>query len=304
MATKSESHVDVLEERLHAFIKPKTERQRERRRIVGLCFPFFFLATISAFVPMATMARGSLSTDAYESIGWTFEFYRRLVTESVYLETAWNTLWFATLTTAVAVTIGVGVAHCLEKYELPFERILIALISFPIAVPGIIVAFLIIVVLGRSGLVTNALATIIGGDPIGLATATTVFGLFLAYLYSLIPRAAMVMRGTYAEINTDAEEAARSLGASPLETFYNVTLPQIRPGVVAAFILTFRTALTIFGTVLVLQSLGVATLRIHHEIANGFEMQTAASIGFLYFLFMIVFTYVGLQFTRAEVTTV
>lgn len=304
MAAESGPDPNAVERILRQFVSPDTEIQRRRRRIVGLCFPFFALATISAFIPMATMLRGSLSTDPYESIGWTIDFYARLVTDPVYLEIAWNTLWFATLTTVVAVVIGISVAHCLEKYNLPFERILVALISFPIAVPGIIVAFLIIVILGRTGLITNALAALLNGDPIGLATATTVFGLFLAYLYSLIPRAAMVMRGTYAEVNEDAEEAARSLGASPLKTFYAVTLPQIRPGVVAAFILTFRTALTIFGTVLVLQSLGVATLRIQHEIANGFEVQTAASIGFLYFVFMIAFTYVGLQFTSAEVTTV
>jgi len=286
---------------LRRLYAPRTEADRERRRIVVLCLPFFALATVSAFVPMLTMARASLSTAVYESVGWTAEFYARLVSDPVYVEIAWNTLWFATATTVVSVVLGVVVAHALANYDLPFEQSLIAIISFPIALPGIVVAFLIVVILGRSGLVTNALAVVISGDPITLATATTVFGLFLAYLYSLLPRSTIVMRGTYAEVNEDAEEAARSLGASPLQTFYHVTLSQIRPGVVASFILTFRTALTIFGTVLVLQSLSVATLRIHHEIANGFELQTAGAIGVIYFLFMLGFTYVGLQFTSAEV---
>lgn len=286
---------------LHRLYAPRTERDREHRRIVALCLPFFTLATVSAFIPMLTMARASLSTAVYESVGWTTQFYARLVSDPVYLEVAWNTLWFATGTTVVSVVLGVAVAHALAKYDLPFERSLIAAISFPIALPGIVVAFLIVVILGRTGLITNIFAAITAGDPISLATATTVFGLFLAYLYSLLPRSTMVLRGTYAEVNEDAEEAARSLGASPLQTFYHVTLPQIRPGVVASFILTFRTALTIFGTVLVLQSLSVATLRIQHEIANGFELQTAGAIGVVYFLFMLGFTYVGLQFTSAEV---
>ena len=304
MATTRETRLRAVKRRFQRFVAPQTEQERERRRIVGLCLPFFLLATAAAFIPIATMARASLSTDNFENVGWTVTHYEKLFTEPVYLEIAWNTLWFATLTTIVAVAIGIMIAHALEKYSLPFERTLVAAVSFPIAIPGIVVAFLIIVILGRQGIVTNAIAAVIGGDPITLATATTVFGLFLAYLYSLIPRSAMVMRGTYAEVNEDAEEAARALGASPLQTFYKVTLPQIRPGVVASFILTFRTALTIFGTVLVLQSLGVATLRIQHEIANSFEFQTAAAIGFLYFLFMIVFTYIGLQFTDSEVTAV
>lgn len=299
--TRNSRQRPAATEWLGRFLAPRTETDRERRRIVALCLPFFTLATVSAFVPMLTLARGSLSTAVYESVGWTTEFYATLVSDPVYAEVAWNTLWFATATTVVSVALGVAVAHALAKYELPFERSLIAAISFPIALPGIVVAFLIVVILGRSGLVTNVLAVVTGSDPIPLATATTVLGLFVAYLYSLLPRSAMVMRGTYAEVNEDAEEAARALGASPIRTFYHVTLPQIRPGVVASFILTFRTALTIFGTVLVLQSLSVATLRIQHEIANGFELQTAATIGVVYFLFMLGFTYLGLQFTSAEV---
>lgn len=304
MSTTSGSPLSALRTHTHRLVSPRTEVDRERRRIVGLCLPFFLLATVAAFLPMATMARASVSVGVYENVGWTLEFYRTLVSDPVYREVAVNTLWFAAATTIVSVAVGVGVAHALEKYDLPFERPLVAAISFPIALPGIVVAFLIVVLIGRSGLVTNALATFTGGDPISLATATTVFGLFLAYLYSLIPRSAMVLRGTYAEVNEDAEEAARALGASPLETFYYVTLPQIRPGIVASVVLTFRTALTIFGTVLVLQNLSLATLRIHHEIANGFEIQTAAAIGVIYFAFMLGFTYLGLQYTSAEVTTI
>jgi len=55
--------------------------------------------------------------------------------------------------------------HALEKYDLPFRRGLVAALSFPIALPGIVVAFLIVVLIGRSGLVTNALAALVGGDP-------------------------------------------------------------------------------------------------------------------------------------------
>ncbi|THE64719.1 ABC transporter permease subunit [Salinadaptatus halalkaliphilus] len=275
---------------------PTTERERERRRIVIMCLPFFVLATFAGFVPLIVMARMSLSAENLENAGWSFAAWEALVTEPVYREIAWNTLWFATAATVVSVALGVVISHVLEKYSLPFENVLVAVVSFPIALPGIVVAFMAIVLLGRQGLVTNAVAVFTGSSAIDLASATSVFGLFLGYVYSLVPRATMVLRGTYAEVDTRAEEAARSLGATPFETFYHVTLPEIRPGIVAAFILTFRSALAIFGTVLILQALAVVTLRIDYEIGVGFNTQIAGAIGLVYALFLIAFTFVGLRF--------
>lgn len=286
---------------VQSVLFPRTETDRKRRRILVLCIPFFILALVAAFIPLAVMVRMSLSTERFANVGYTLEAWRTLVENPVYRQVAWNTLWFAAATSLTSVAIGVAVAHALQKYTIPFKSFVVSVVSFPIALPGIIVAFMIVVLLGRQGLVTNLVAFFTGQSSIGLATATGVFGLFVGYVYSLIPRATMVLQGTYAEVNTDAEEAARSLGASPLLTFYYITLPEIRPGVVAAIILTFRTALAIFGTVLVLQGLNVVTLRLNQEIQVGFNSQIAAAIGILYFVFILLFTFVGLKYTDTDV---
>jgi putative spermidine/putrescine transport system permease protein len=285
-------------------LAPRTERERERRRILGLTIPFFVLAIFAAFVPLAYMVRMSLSADNLRNEGWSTAAWETILSEPTYYRVAFNTLWFAALAAVVSVAVGIGVTHAIEKYDLPFERLLVAVISFPIALPGLVVAFLIVVLLGRQGLVTNALAAVVAPNNIDLASAYTLVGLFLGYVYSLIPRATMVLRGTYAELNTEAEEAARALGASPARTFYHVTLPEIRPGVVAALILTFRTALAIFGTVLILQSLDVATLQIDQELNVGFNSQVAGAIGVVYFLFILAFTFVALRHVETEVVEI
>ncbi|WP_276255803.1 ABC transporter permease [Halomontanus rarus] len=285
----------------HTVAFPTTERERERRRIAIMCLPFLVLAVFAGFVPLATMARMSLSAERLSNEGWSLEAWETLTTDSTYWWIGFNTLWFAAAATLVSVAVGVAIAHALEKYSLPFENAIVAAVSFPIALPGIVVAFMVIVLLGRQGLITQAIAVFSGEGAISLATATTIGGLFLGYVYSLIPRATMVLRGTYAEVNTDAEEAARSLGASPLETFVRVTLPEIRPGIVAACILTYRSALAIFGTVLILQGgLVVVTLRIDRELSIGFNSQMAGAIGLVYVAFLIAFTFVGLRFVRTD----
>jgi putative spermidine/putrescine transport system permease protein len=291
-----------LTEVFSEILRPQSEHQRERRRIVGLCLPFLILLLFSGIIPLLEMFRISFSEARLVTEGFTFQYYEQLIVDPYYRTIAINTLWFALATTVVSIAIAVPVVHALEKYDLPFESVILTILSFPNSLPGIVAAFMIIVLFGNTGLITNVIAAFSGRSPIDLAIATSVSGLFFAYLYSMIPRALLLLRGTYAEINTDAEEAARSLGATPFETFRYVTLPQIKPGLIGAFVLVFRTALAIFGTILILKSLLVWTLQIDREIAQGFNIAQASAMATVWFGFVFVFTLLALRYTSAEVS--
>ena len=285
------------------LVSPSTERARERRRIVALCLPFFTLAGIAGFYPLFEMARISVSEARFVTRGFALDAYRVLVTDPFLQTAAAVTIVFGLATTVASLSIAVPVAHALEKYDLPAEGLLVTLLSFPISLPGIVAAFMIIVLFGNTGLLTNLAAVLTGANRIDLAVATTVGGLFVAYLYSMIPRSLLLLRGTYAEVNTAAEEAARALGATPFRTFYHVTLPGIKPGLIGAFVLTFRTALAIFGTVLIIRALSpnVWTYEINRALSNGFRIQLAAAMATLWFVFVLLFTVLSLRYTSAEV---
>ncbi len=306
-----------------SVLRPATERDRKRRRIAALAVPFLALAAFGAGVPLVEMFRMSTSTSSFQIQGFTTSAYERLfasilaflpvvgdlfAADPVYGEVIWNSLWFGVLTTVTSVVFGIAIAHALEKYDLPREGLLVTVISFPISLPGIVAAFMMIVWFGQTGLLTKVFSVFTGAEPVTIAltgqpsgSTLAIIGLFLGYLYSMIPRATFLLRGSYAEINTDAEEAARSLGATPLQTFRYVTLPQIRPGIVGALILTFRTALAIFGTVLVLKALSVVTFRFNQEITVGFDLPMASALAAVFFVFTVLFTFVSLRFTSAEV---
>ncbi|MFB6113372.1 MAG: ABC transporter permease [Halodesulfurarchaeum sp.] len=284
------------------LVFPRTERQREIRRIVILGLPFLALLLFSGVFPLLEMFRISFSERQLVTEGFTLEAYRTVFFDPYYRNVAFNTLWFGVATTLASIGIAVPVAHALEKYDLPGESVMVTILSFPNSLPGIVAAFMIIVLFGNSGLITNVLAFFSGQSAIDLAIATSVSGLFFAYLYSMIPRALLLLRGTYAEVNTAAEEAARSLGATPFETFRYVTLPQIKPGLIGAFILVFRTALAIFGTILILKSLLVWTLQINREISLGFNIAQASALASVWFVFVFLFTFLALRYTSAEVS--
>lgn len=287
---------------LASLRSPTSERQRELRRVVVLCLPFLALLTFSGIFPLTEMFRISFSEARLTTEGFTLDYYAQLVTDPYYRTIAVNTLWFAAATTVASIAVAVPVAHSLEKYDLPGKSVILTVLSFPNSLPGIVAAFMIIVLFGNTGVITNFIAVLSGQSAIDVAMATSVVGLFFAYLYSMIPRALLLLRGTYAEVNTDAEEAARSLGASPLKTFRYVTLPQIKPGLIGACILVFRTALAIFGTILILKSLLVWTLQIDREIAQGFNIAQASAMATVWFVFVFAFTLLALRYTSAEVS--
>ncbi|GAA0281233.1 ABC transporter permease [Halobacterium noricense] len=283
------------------LLTPVTERDRERRRILALCLPFAVLAVVAGAYPLAEVARISVSTETYESVGFTLAAYETLFTDPYYRGVAVNTLWFAAGTTVTAVGLAVPLAHALEKYDLPASDLLVTLVSFPISLPGIVAAFMVLVLVGNSGLVTSVVAAFSTAGPLDVAFGTTTRGLFLAYLYSMIPRATLILRGAYAEVDDCPEEAAQSLGATPFQTFRYVTLPAIRPAITGALVLTFRTALAIFGTLLVIQSLVVWTLQISRELGPGYNLRVAGAMAVAYFVFAFAFTALALRYTEAEV---
>jgi putative spermidine/putrescine transport system permease protein len=159
---------------------------------------------------------------------------------------------------------------------------------------------MILLLFGNNGVVTNVVATFADANPTDVGFAVSVPGLFLAFVYSMVPRATLILRGTYAEVDEAAEEAAQALGATPFRTFRHVTFPQIRPGITGALILTFRTGLAIFGTLIVIQTLVVWTLQLDRELAAG-AFPLAGAMSTVYFVFVFAFTALGLRYTDAEV---
>lgn len=290
-----------VRERLQALVTPRTEYERERRRIAILCAPFALLALVAGFIPLIEMVRISVSTSQFQTGGFVLDAYATLVTDPYYHMIAFNTLWFAVATVVVSLAVAIPVTHALEKYDLPRKGLLMSLVAFPNSVPGIVAAFMMIVLFGNTGVFTGVVAFLTGQTATDVAIATSVAGLFFGFLYTLIPRAVLLLQGSYAEVDHAAEEAARSLGASPARTFYHVTFPAIRPGVIGAAILTLRTALAIFGTVLVLRGLLVWTLQLDRELSTGFNVQVASAMATVWFVFVLGFTFVGLRYTDAEV---
>jgi iron(III) transport system permease protein len=116
----------------------------------------------------------------------------------------------------------------------------------PIITPPFVLAFAMIFLLGRRGLITYNLLDMSSGWIFGLP------GVALAQILAFTPIAYLLLRGSLSSLNPALEEAAQTLGANPWVTMRTITWPLVRPGLAAAFLLSMIESLADFGNPIIL----------------------------------------------------
>jgi putative spermidine/putrescine transport system permease protein len=205
--------------------------------------------------------------------------YLAIVTEPRYRATLINTVVLSAATTAATLLIATIAGLFLQRHRFPGRALLIAMLTFPLAFPGVVIGFLIILLAGRQGLI-GAISSAVAGEKI--VFAYSIWGLFLGYLYFSIPRAILTVMAAVQKLDRGLEEAARSLGASPWAVQRDVVLPALGPAFVASGAIAFATAMGAFGTAFTLATnIDVLPMLIYTEftLAANFSISAALSIG-------------------------
>ena len=151
----------------------------------------------------------------------------------------------ATVTTTL---LAVPLAFAIARLEIPGKLLLIGLAALPLVLPSFVGAYALLLLLGRSGMVTQALNAwgIPFGSIYGMPGIVTVYTLTL-YPYVLLPTVAGLKA-----VDASVEEAAQSLGSSRARTFRTVTLPIVIPSVLSGALLVFIETIENFGVPAVL----------------------------------------------------
>lgn len=184
-----------------------------------------------------------------------------------------RTMLLAALATLWAMILGLPPAWILTRTDLPGRRILLAVAVLPLAIPPYIGAFTYITLLGPVGWVNTASQAMGADGPIvniyGLWGGIFVLGLF-TYPYILL-MAGSALKGS----DPALEEAARAVGLGPIDAFRRVTLPLLRPSLLAGALLVFLYALSDFGAVSLLR-VNTFTTEIFHQLNTRFDQRNAA----------------------------
>jgi sulfate transport system permease protein len=169
--------------------------------------------------------------------------------DAVTSDDALHALWLTVLITAITVPLntlfGVGAALILVRRRVPGRTLIGALIDLPLALSPVVVGLAIVLVWGRNGW--------FGGyaEDAGVQVLFAVPGMVLATVFVCIPFVVREVVPVLREVGTDQEEAASTLGAGAGQTFWRITLPAIRWGVIYGVVLTTARALGEYGAVAV-----------------------------------------------------
>jgi len=161
-----------------------------------------------------------------------------------------NTVILGTLAATLSTLLGLALAMLVARTDFRFKRALRAISILPIITPPFVVGVAIIVLFGRTGILTQ-----LGADVFDVRASRWVYGLpgiLMAQVLAFAPITFLVLLGTLEAINPTLEEASKTLGARPMATFRTVTWPLLKPGLAAAFLLAFIESLADFGNPLVL----------------------------------------------------
>lgn len=159
-------------------------------------------------------------------VGFTLEWYRRLLDSSDKLEALRNTFVLAITSTLVSTALGTLLGYGLTRYAFPGRRLFSWLMYLPVVIPDIVmaIAMLMFYSLAREWF---------GWFPLGLGT------MIVAHVTFQIPFVAIVVRSRLADFDPALEEAAHDLGADAWGTFRHVAFPMMRPGIFAGAALAF-----------------------------------------------------------------
>ena len=152
---------------------------------------------------------------------------------------------------AGSTLICLAPAWLFTRYQFRGKGLIRGIFTLPMTFAGMIVGFLMVIMLGRTGFIPQLLERLTG-SPLLSGVGYQFPGLILAYLYFEIPRATLTLESALSKLDYRLEQAARSLGANRRQVFRLVVLPAIWPPLISTFAVTFSVSLGSFGVLLVL----------------------------------------------------
>ena len=218
---------------------------------------FFLLGPL--FIIAAAAFSGSSFLE-FPPRSFSLKWFVNILEVSAFLETFLVSLKIALMGTFLSLIIGVPAAYALSRWAVPGRGVLQSIFVSPVIVPGVVLGFALL-----------RFYNVQGGVPVFQT-------LLIGHTLIVLPYSIRVISSSLANFDPAIEEAAISLGCPRWRTFFVVVLPNIRAGVMAAFILAFITSMNNVPVSVFLTGPGVSTLPIQmlSYVENFFDPTIAS----------------------------
>ena len=175
---------------------------------------------------------------------FTTENYMRFL-EPLYLEIFITTIIVAAVTTIATFLLGYPLAYTIAKLPAKYQQVGLVLVMIPFWINFLVRSYAWVIILRTQGILNTFLMHVgIIDQPLSLLYNTG--SVMLGMIYALLPFMVLPIYVSIEQFDNRLLEASYDLGASPMKTFFNITLPLTMPGVVAGSILVFISSLGMF----------------------------------------------------------
>jgi iron(III) transport system permease protein len=206
---------------------------------------FLFLGLFLLY-PLSNIFGASLLDPEGETL--TLANYAHILGRPFYRSAIANTLGIGLAATAVTTLLAVPFAFALARLPIPGKAAILAMAALPLVLPSFVSAYAIVLLLGRSGIVTQGLQS----WGIGFGSIYGSGGIVLVYVLTLYPYVLLPAIAAFKAVDVSMEEAAQNLGSSPGRAVRTVILPIVLPAILAGALLVFIETLENFGVPFVL----------------------------------------------------
>lgn len=239
--------------------------------LILLCVLAFAYLVLPILV-VVTAPLGDTGYLTFPPKGLTLRWYAAALEDTRYLDGFFTSLRVGVMAALISTIVGVLAAYGLTRYEFPGRRFIEALFLSPLILPTLVLA----------------VALSLYFTSIGLTAGTG--RLVAAHVIVCTPYVIRVSLPVLRRFDRTLEEAARNLGATPLQVFFLILLPVVRPGIVAGSVLAFITSFDEIVLALFIASPGEPTLpvMIYSAVQLGFEPSVAAVSGLLVLLTIVL----------------
>ncbi|WP_280537230.1 ABC transporter permease [Halopenitus sp. POP-27] len=259
-----------------------THAARMATAVIALVIAFLWIP-IAVLVFMSFAAGGVLSFPPEEL---TLEWYRVFLTNDAAIDAIVTTITISVPATIITVTLSTMIAYAIDRYVFPGRDWLQMLATLPIIVPLV---------------VTGVAMVLFFNGTLGLPEYVSVV---VAHVIRTIPFATLVILPTFLTFDRRLEEASKDLGADELRTFWQVTLPNIVPGIVAGGLLAFTLSFNEFVYTYFVKGSGDPTLPVY--IWNQIRYNVTPEVNVISVVFLVVavtMVLVAVSLTRVDLLT-
>lgn len=255
----------------------------------AIFFALFYIYPLSSILRLGLLPEGQLDTTAL----------LQPLTDPYLLRVLWFTTWQALVSTALTLLLAFPGAYVLARFTFRGKTLIRTLATLPFVLPTVVVAAAFIAFVGPTGMINNWLRDLFALDKGPLELSQTIWIILLAhvfYNYSVVLR---LLSTYWQNLPPSMTQAAQMLGASPVRSFFEVTLPLLRPAITSAATLVFIFCFTSFGVIIILGGPRFATIEveIYRQAVNLFNLPLAAALS----LWQIVFTFILMWvYTRTQ----